>query len=104
MKYYSAIFFLLLLSFFSVISLLFIGNSTREIERENNILREKINLTSDQININEIEYSLFNSYGYLEKLNKIYFKEHEKDFINNRISFNDFENSNLENLFTVGIR
>ena len=87
-----------------MISLLFIGNSTREIERENNILREKINFTSDQININEIEYSLFNSYGYLEKLNKIYFEEHENDFINNRISFNDFQNSNLENFFTVGIR
>ena len=104
MKYYGAIIFLLILSFFSVMSLRFIGNAAREIQRENIALKSQINFTVEQININEIEYSLFNSYEYLEKLHNVYFSENKKEFINNRISFYDFKNNNTENFFKVGTR
>ena len=79
--------FSFLLSFFSIISLLYLGNISREIEKDNIALKEKIIFFQDQININEIEYSLYISYNYLKKLQKIYFNEENVSSLNNRISF-----------------
>ncbi len=104
MKYYSAIISLFSLSFFAVISLLYLANISKVIENENLILKKKIKLTKEQININEIEYSLYNSYDYLQKMQKIYFTQTNNDNINKRISFLEFKNKNLENLYTVGIK
>jgi len=104
MKYYSAIIFSFILSFLSVMALLYLGNVSREMEKSNIILREKINFMQDQININEIEYSLFISYNYLKKLQTIYFDEANVSSLNNRLSFYDLENQKFENLLTVGIR
>ncbi|SVC96582.1 uncharacterized protein METZ01_LOCUS349436, partial [marine metagenome] len=92
MKYYSAIISSFILSFLSTIVLLHLGNVTREIEKSNITLKEKINFMQDQININEIEYSLFISYNYLKKLQTIYFDEENISSPNNRISFYDLEN------------
>ena len=61
------------LGMFSIILLLYFANLTRNIEKQNYSLEKKINYTKDQININEIEYSLYNSYEYLQKMQKIYF-------------------------------
>lgn len=104
MKYYTAIISSFILSFLSTIVLLYLGNVTREIEKNNITLREKINFMQDQININEIEYSLFISYNYLKKLQTIYFDEENVSFQNNRISFYDLENQKIENFLTVGTR
>ena len=65
MKYFRSIIVIFFFSISSVILLLYFANITRAIERENSILVEKIDLIEDQININEIEYSLFNSYLWL---------------------------------------
>ena len=104
MKYYIAIISSFILSFLSTIVLLYLGNVTREIEKSNITLKEKINFMQDQININEIEYSLFINYNYLKKLQTIYFDEENVSSQNNRISFYDLENQKFENLLTVGIR
>ena len=104
MKYYSAIISSFTLSFLSTIALLYLGNVTREIEKSNITLREKINFMQDQININEIEYNLFINYNYLKKLQTIYFDEENVSSQNNRISFYDLENQKFENFLTVGTR
>ena len=104
MKYYSTIITLFLLSFLSIIALLYLGNISREIERNNILLKEKINFMQDQININEIEYSLFTSYNYLKKLQKIYFNEESSSSLKNRIGFYDLEKENFENFHTIGTK
>ena len=104
MRYYSAIIFLFISSIFSVLLLLYFANITRNIEKENFVLLSKIKKLEDQININEIEFSYYKSYEYLNKMHKIYFKIPEEKNFSNRISFHDFKKQNLENLHTVGIK
>ena len=104
MRYYSAIIFLFVSSIFSVLLLLYFANITRNIEKENFVLSSKINKLEDQININEIEFSYYNSYEYLIKMHKIYFEITDEKNLNNRISFHNFKKQNLENLHTVGIK
>ena len=104
MRYYSAIIFLFVSSIFAVLLLLYFANITRNIEKENFVLSSKIKKLEDQININEIEFSHYNSYEYLIKMHKIYFEIPEENNLNNRISFHGFKKQNLENLHTVGIK
>ena len=104
MRYYSAIIFLFVSSIFAVLLLLYFANITRNIEKENFVLLSKIKKLEDQININEIEFSYYNSYEYLIKMHKIYFEITDEKNLNNRISFHNFKKQNLENLHTVGIK
>ena len=97
-------FFYLYQVFFQFFLLLYFANITRNIEKENFVLLSKIKKLEDQININEIELSYYNSYEYLMKMHKIYFEIPEEKNLNNRISFHNFKNNNLENLHTVGIK
>jgi len=96
---------LIFLNTLTVLSLLYLGNVSREIEKQNYTLEKKINLINDQISINEIEFSLYNNYEYLKKLHKIYFDfENFETFSNKRLSFSDIQKENLENIYTVGTR
>ena len=104
MRYYSTIIFLLISSIFSVLLVLYFANITKNIEKENFVLSSKIKKLEDQININEIEFSYYNSYEYLIKMHKIYFKIPKENNLNNRISFHSFKKQNLENLHKVGIK
>ena len=83
---------------------LYLGKASSEIEKDSESLQQKISLITDQVNINEVEYNLFTSYYYLIKLQKIYFNKNEINSLNNRVSFNDLKNINLENFYTVGTR
>ena len=80
MRYYSTIIFLFVSSIFAVVLLLYFANITRNIEKENFVLLSKIKKIEDQININEIELSFYNSYEYLLKMQKIYFEIPEKNY------------------------
>ena len=104
MRYYSTIIFLFVSSIFAVILLLYFANITRNIEKENFVLLSKIKKIEDQININEIELSFYNSYEYLLKMQKIYFEIPEENYLNQRISFYNFKNKNSDSLYTVGIK
>lgn len=104
MKYYSAIISLIVLSLFSLVSLLYFANITRNIERENNSLSENIKYLEDQININEIEYSLYNNYEYLQKMQSIYFEKSEVIHLEKRISFNNFKKKSIEDFYTIGTK
>ena len=92
------------MSFLSVISLLYLGSISRVIEKENIALRQQINFIKSQVNINEIEYSLYNSYDYLKKLQKIYLNEQVNNSLDNRISFYNLKKYNINNLYTIGTR
>ena len=105
MKYYSAIISLFVFTLLAIISLLYFSNITRNIEKQNYTLKDQIKFIEDQININEIEYSLYNSYEYLSKLKKIYFEEINltQEYKFQRIKYTDFKSKNLDNFYTVAI-
>ena len=103
MRYYSTIFSLIVLNILAVLSLLYLGNVSRNTEKQNYTLEKKINFLNDQISINEIELNLYTSYEYLKKLHKIYFDVKQfESFSNKRLSFNDIQIINLKNIYTVG--
>ena len=101
MRYKNAIISLFSLSIVAVIFLLYFANISRKIEKENVVLKEKINFIQEQININEIEYSLYNSYEYLQK---IYFDSSKSEDLDKRMSFNVIKSKNIDNFFTVGTK
>ena len=103
MRYYKAISSLIVLNIITVLFLLYFGNVSRNIEKQNYILEKKIIFIKDQININEIEFSLYDNYEYLKKLHKIYFDVKQfESFSNKRLSFNNIQIKNLKNIHTVG--
>ena len=103
MRYLSTIFSLIGLNILAVLSLLYLGNVSRIIEKQNYTLEKKINFINDQIRINEIEFSLYHNYGYLKKLHKVYFDgEQFESFSNKRLSFVDIQKKNFKNIYTVG--
>tara|TARA_B110000438_G_C15320459_1_gene439284 strand:- start:95 stop:409 length:315 start_codon:yes stop_codon:yes gene_type:complete len=104
MKYSKAILPFFVLSIFIIILLLYFANITRKIEKENYVLKNQINNLQEQININEIEFSVFNSYEYLLKMQSIYFEKNDNVSFNNRISFNDFKDKDLKNLLKIRIK
>tara|TARA_B110001454_G_scaffold55152_1_gene53954 strand:- start:217 stop:531 length:315 start_codon:yes stop_codon:yes gene_type:complete len=104
MKYSKAILPFFVLSIFIIILLLYFANITRKIEKENYVLKNQINNIQEQININEIEFSVFNSYEYLLKMQSIYFEKNDNVSFDNRISFNDFKDKDLKNLLKIRIK
>lgn len=104
MKYYRTLISLFILNISAIFFLLYFANISRQIENQNYDLTKEINYIENQININEIEFSLYNSYDYLEKLHKVYFNNFKNDNSSKRISYYDFQNKNLQNLYNVGIK
>ena len=103
-RYSKAIIPFFILSIILIIFLLYFANITRKIEKENLILNNKISHIKEQININEIEFSLYTSYDYLLSIQQIYFQKVESNGFNNRISFNNLKKRNLNNLYSVGLK
>ena len=91
-------------SFLTVLMLLYVGNITRKIEKKNSLLKEKIEFIQEQVNVNEIEYTFYNSYNYLKKLQRIYLEDTNINFTNQRVSYKYFEKKNLDIFHTVGTK
>ena len=87
-----------------MIGLLYFANLSKDIQKTNYDLKNQINFIEHQININELEYSLYNGYEYLEKMKKIYLSEYENTNSFLRISYNEFRKRNIKNFYTVGIK
>jgi len=97
MKYYTTIISLFSLSFITVVFLLYLANISKKLEFENKKLKNEITFIEDQININQIEYSLYNSYEYIERLSQIYFDEnYVSNFPNQVIYIDELDNQNFK--------
>ena len=93
MKYLTTIITLITLNIFAVISLLYFGNISREIEKQNKQLIVRISEFQEQLEVNEVEFNLYNNYSYLKQLQNIYFDfETTNSLGHNRISLQDFQN------------
>jgi len=102
MKYFSAIATLLGLNLVSVITLLYFSGISKEIEKENKILKMQILKFDKQLKMNEVEFILHSRPSYLKKLQKIYFDiENLDSFENTRIDLIDFEKKDLRNIYMV---
>ena len=102
MKYLTTIITLITLNLFAVISLLYFGDFSRKIEKKNKQLMLEISEYQEQLEINEVEFNLYNNYSYLKQLQKIYFDfEITNSPRNNRISLKDFQNRELANVYKV---
>ena len=102
MKYFSAITTLIILNIFALTVVLYFGSKAKIIEEENKIIALNIEKKQEQLKINEVEYSLYHNYLYLNKLKKIYFDiETENNFINSRMNLNDFANEALLDVLQV---
>jgi len=102
MKYLTAITSLIILNTFAVITLLYFGNFTGKIEKENKQLEIEILKLNEQLKINEVEYNLYNNYSYLKKLQKIYTNTEKINLLSgNRIFLKDFENRELKNVYFI---
>ena len=102
MKYFSAIATLLGFNLVSVITLLYFSGISKEIEKENKILKMQILKFDKQLKMNEVEFILHSRPSYLKKLQKIYFDiENLDSFENTRIDLIDFEKKDLRNIYMV---
>ena len=102
MKYLTTIITLIALNIFAVISLLYFGNISREIEKKNKQLIVRISEFQEQLEVNEVEFNLYNNYSYLKQLQNIYFDfETTNSLEHNRISLQDFQNKELTNVYKV---
>ena len=104
MKYYTAIKILFISSIFIVMFVLYFANITRTIEKDNNSLLKNIKFIKEQININQVEFTLYNSYEYLKKMHKVYLNDVDDYNIKNVVSFSEIKNNNFEDLHFVGIK
>ena len=102
MKYLTTIITLITLNIFAVISLLYFGDISREIEKKNKQLIVRISEFQEQLEVNEVEFNLYNNYSYLKQLQNIYFDfETTNSLGHNRISLQDFQNRELTNVYKV---
>ena len=102
MKYLTTIITLITINIFAVISLLYFGDVSRKIEKKNKQLILEISDYQEQLEINEVEFNLYNNYSYLKQLQNIYFDfETTNSLGHNRISLQDFQNKELTNVYKV---
>ncbi len=73
MKYTKLIFTFLFINLLLVFSMIFIANNTREIEKDNNILKIRISKISENLKINKIELATYKNNTYLKDLYDLYF-------------------------------
>ena len=72
MKYYTTGLIFLLFSFGAILLLLNFGKLTRQVEKNIEIVENKISNLNDKIQVNELEYVAHTSHNYLKKLEQLY--------------------------------
>ena len=95
MKYAKHIVLFLLINLVIVFLTIFLGNLTRKLEINNNLIEINIKKEKEQLKINKIEYSFYNNPNYLKKLHSIYFSYEEEDLENKILDISNI--SNLKN-------
>ena len=104
MKYSKSIIIIMTINVLIAFVLIYIGHQTRNLEISNSSLKHKIDEKEHAININQIEFSLYNDNKYLKKLFSIYETNLEKKELLNIISLNEFSNLEKKEIFKVGFK
>ena len=84
------------------LSMIFIANKTREIEKNNNDLISSILLINENIKINKVEFVTHQNNSYLKKLYSLYFADNKKNNLPKVYSLKQLSN-NEDNIKLVNI-
>jgi len=104
MKYSKSIIFLMSINIIIAFILIFIGRETRNIEMSNDNLKHKIQEIKQEININQIEFTLHNDNKYLKKLFVIYHPHIQKKNTLNIIKLSDLSNIKNKEILKVDFK
>ena len=104
MKYSKSIITIMTINILIAFVLIYIGHQTRNLEISNLSLKHKIDQKEQAININQIEFNLYNDNKYLKKLFSIYETNLEKTELSNIISLSEFSNLEKKEIFKVGFK
>ena len=104
MKYAKHIVFLLLINLVIVFLAIFIGNLTRKLEINNNVIKQNIQKEKEQLKVNKIEYSFYNNPNYLKKLHEIYFSYEEEGLENKIVDLFNISNLNKNKIILVNLQ
>ena len=75
------------INIFLVFLMIFVANKTRELEKNNNDLKNDISKMNENVKINKIELITHKNSSYLKTLYSLYFSESKINNIPNIISF-----------------
>ncbi len=89
MKYAKHIVFFLLINLIIVFLAIYLGNLTRKIEINNNVIKLNIQKQKNQLKVNKIEHSFYNNPNYLKKLHDIYFTYEEEELENKIVNLSN---------------
>ncbi len=104
MKYAKQIVFFLLINLVIVFLAIFIGNLTRKLEINNNVIKQNIQKEKEQLKVNKIEYSFYNNPNYLKKLHEIYFSYEEEGLENKIVDLFNISNLNKNKIILVNLQ
>ena len=104
MRYAKHIVFLLLINLVIVFLAIFLGNLTRKLEINNNLIEQNIQKQKEQLKVNKIEYSFYNNPNYLKKLHDIYFSYEEEDLQNKIIDLSNISNLKNHKIILVNLK
>ena len=104
MKYAKHIVLLLLINLVIVFLAIFLGNLTRKLEINNNLIEYNIQKQKEQLKVNKIEYSFYNNPNYLKKLHDIYFSYEEEDIENKIVNLSNISNLKKNKIILVNLK
>ena len=104
MKYAKHIVFFLFINLVIVFLTIFLGNLTRKLEINSNLLEQEINKQKEQLKINKIEYSFYNNPNYIKKLHEIYFSYEEKNLENKIVNLSKISNLQKNKIIFVDLK
>ena len=104
MKYAKHFVFFLLINLVIVFLAIFLGNLTRKLEINNNLIEKNIQKEKDQLKINIIEYAYYSNPNYLKKLHDIYFSYEEEDLQNKIVDLSNISNLKNNKIILVNLQ
>ena len=104
MKYSKHIVFFLLINLVIVFLAIYLGNITRKLEINNNIIEQNIQKQKEQLKVNKIEYSFYNNPNYLKKLHEIYFSYEEEGLENKIVDITNISNLKDNKIILINLK
>ena len=103
MRYSKQIVFLLLINLIIIFLSIYSGNLTRKLEVTNQQIKFNIDKEIEQLKVNKIEFSFYNTTDYLRRLHNIYFSVDENYPEKNILSLSNISDTKEEKVFLVNI-